>query len=288
MPACLPCYLRQVQSVLEVAGADEETAYQVFAQVLPMLGALDREKTPAENSTLVLLRAYAALGQGDPFRAARAASNRQAWEWLARCERRATKAKDPLLFALKVAAAGNIVDLGILKDFDLGASVAEVEAAAFARLDYDALKYYLEKAKQVLVVGDNSGEIVLDRLLLRTLGREGRRVLYAVKAGPVLNDATRQDAAEARLGELAEVIDTGSNYLGVVEGHYSREFGQAMAESGLVIAKGQANYETLEGTLFAGTKTFFLLRAKCAVIAAHLGVPPMAAVLVQNRPRQGG
>lgn len=283
VPACLACYLRQVQATLEAAGADEETAYRVMEGIFPLILTLDRSKSPAENTTLVLLRTYEVLGQDDPYRAARAESNRRAWRWLGELEKMAGAARDPLLFAIKVAAAGNIIDLGLVSTYDLGPGLAEIDQLSFARLDYADFKAALAKARQVLVIGDNSGEIVLDRLLLRQLGQGGRRVIYAVKGGPISNDATWEDAAAARLAELAEIIDTGSNYLGVVEEHCGAALRRAMQDSDLIIAKGQANYETLEGQSLAGDKTFFLLRAKCAVVAQHLGVPQMAPVLARNR-----
>jgi uncharacterized protein with ATP-grasp and redox domains len=271
--------------VVEAAGAEQELAYRVIEEVIPMLLKLDREKSPAENSTLLLRRAYAVLGQEDPFRAAKAESNRMALAWLPHLERMVAEAPDPLVAALKVSVAGNIIDMGILPGRALNPDFEELEGISFARFDYQELREALSRAKRVLVIGDNSGEIVLDRLLLEELSRGDRRVAYAVKAGPILNDATRADAREAGLEELAEVVDTGSDYLGVIEGYCSRDFIRIVEDSELIIAKGQANYETLEGHPLAGEKTFFLLRAKCPVVAAHLGVPPMAAVLVRNQPR---
>lgn len=271
--------------MVEAAGADQETAYQVLEKVIPMLLELDREKTPAENSTLLLRQAYAVLGQEDPFRTAKAESNRMALAWLPIFERRAAETPDPLVAALKVSVAGNIIDMGILPERALNPAFEELEKLAFARFDYQELREALSRAKRVLVIGDNSGEIVLDRLLLKELSRGNRRVAYAVKAGPILNDATRADARQAGLEELVEVVDTGSDYLGVIEEHCSHDFIRIVEDSELIIAKGQANYETLESHPLAGERTFFLLRAKCPVVAAHLGVPPMAAVLVQNRSR---
>ncbi|MCR4418760.1 MAG: ARMT1-like domain-containing protein [Clostridia bacterium] len=285
--ACVPCYLRQVQSTLEVAGADEDSSYRVWQEVLPVILALDRSRSPAENSSVVLHRAYAVLGAEDPFRAARAKSNHEAWAWLPYLEKRRAQSRDRLLFALGVSVMGNMVDMGILPGYDLEANLRELDELVFARFDYPELAERLARAEKILVVGDNSGEIVWDRLLLEELGRGGRRVSYAVKAGPILNDATWSDAEEARLEQVAEVIDTGSNYLGVVEERCSPAFLSALAASDLVIAKGQANYETLEGTRLAGDKTFFLLRAKCPVVAAHLRVPRLAAALVRNRPEAG-
>jgi uncharacterized protein with ATP-grasp and redox domains len=96
------------------------------------------------------------------------------------------------------------------------------------------------------------------------------------------NDATMEDVEGTGISNLAKIITTGSNYLGVIPEKCSEELCSVMESASIVLAKGQANYETLEGTSLAGDKTFFLLQAKCSVIAEHLGVEPGDSVLVRN------
>jgi hypothetical protein len=119
----------------------------------------------------------------------------------------------------------------------------------------------------VLYLGDNAGETVFDRVLIEALEPP---VLYAVKGGPVLNDATLDDALAAGLETCATIIDNGSRAPGTVLDLCSAEFRGAFDAAPLVIAKGQANYETLSE---AGPRVFCLLQAKCPVIAEDMRVP---------------
>jgi uncharacterized protein with ATP-grasp and redox domains len=108
------------------------------------------------------------------------------------------------------------------------------------------------------------------------------RVVYAVKGGPVLNDATREDALAAGLGTCATVVDNGSEAPGTILDLCSAEFRDAFAKAPLIIAKGQANYETLSE---AGPRVFCLLQVKCPVIAYDVDAPVGGIVVRQSRRR---
>jgi uncharacterized protein with ATP-grasp and redox domains len=125
----------------------------------------------------------------------------------------------------------------------------------------------------VLFLADNAGETVFDRVLIERLEP---RVLYGVKGGPILNDATRGDALAAGLDTCATIIDNGSRAPGTVLDFCSSEFRDTFDGAPLVIAKGQANYETLSD---AGPRVFCLMQAKCPVIADDLRVPVGSAVV---------
>jgi uncharacterized protein with ATP-grasp and redox domains len=120
----------------------------------------------------------------------------------------------------------------------------------------------------ILYLADNAGEIVFDRLLLEQLA--GARLKVAVKGGAVINDATRRDAEQAGIGEVAEIIDTGSDTPGVVLEETGDGFREEFGRAELVIAKGQGNYEALSE---APREVFFLLMVKCDVLASDLGEP---------------
>jgi len=100
-----------------------------------------------------------------------------------------------------------------------------------------------------------------------------------VKGGPTLNDATREDALAAGLDRVAEIVSTGSDAPGTVLARCAEEFHRLYEQAELVIAKGQANYETLSEE---GPKVFFLLQVKCPVIARDAGVPVGSIVLKQG------
>jgi uncharacterized protein with ATP-grasp and redox domains len=135
-----------------------------------------------------------------------------------------------------------------------------------------AFKEAPARAGTLLYIGDNAGEIVFDKLLLETIAAQhpAMKRLFAVRGGPVINDVTDRDAERVKMGEVAEVVSTGYAAPGVILKRSSRKFRRAFASADLVLAKGQGNYESLAAE--GGAKVFFLLRAKCRVIARDLGV----------------
>ena len=148
--------------------------------------------------------------------------------------------------------------MGIMPDYDVSAGIQQ-ELAEIGRHVYFSAVWTKEA---LVVIGDNSGEIVFDYLLLAHLKNFSKELYYVVKGGPILNDATIDDAEEAGMHLLAEVVTTGNSYLGVVPELCDEKLSSLMRSAGMILAKGQANYETLEGTSFAGERAFFLLRAK--------------------------
>jgi uncharacterized protein with ATP-grasp and redox domains len=71
----------------------------------------------------------------------------------------------------------------------------EIEETIGNKLDdIDRLKESITRPKKVLHLADNAGEKVFDRLFLEELLKHNVEVTYAVKGGPILNDATFRDA----------------------------------------------------------------------------------------------
>jgi len=124
----------------------------------------------------------------------------------------------------------------------------------------------VRRAENILYLADNAGEIVLDRLLIGQLPVE--RVTVVVKGEPVINDATMDDAIIAGLPKIVEVIDNGSDAPGTILETCSQAFRNRFENTDLIIAKGQGNYETLSD---ANKNIFFILKAKCPIIARDLG-----------------
>ena len=212
----------------------------------------------------------------DPYRAAKAASTRQALALYPRLRKLVQEADDGPDVAVRLSIAGNIIDLGPEQQYDLWDVIERVLAQPFALDDREAFWEALATADRVLYLADNAGETVFDRLLIEVLDVP---VVYAVKGGPVLNDATVEDALAAGLDRVAEVIHTGSDAPGTILDRCSNDFRQLYHNAVMVIAKGQANYETLSE---AGPRVFFLLQAKCPVIAHDAGVPVGSIVLKQG------
>ncbi|CAA7601337.1 Protein of unknown function DUF89 [Acididesulfobacillus acetoxydans] len=283
---CIPCYFKQIVNTLKVLKINDQEGQRVLLGVLPLLPGLDPEATPAENSSLIFRKVYELIANEDPYAQAKAESNSLALGMLPKLREVVSESADPLHTACSAAVAGNIIDMGILPDYDLEASLKDALSAGFALDDYPAFREKLKTARSVLILGDNSGEIAFDTLLTGELCRRGVEVVYAVKGEPILNDATLADARQVGMDETARVITNGNGFLGTILKHCSPEFLKAFEEADIIISKGQANFESLESTEEAGEKTFFLLRAKCEVVAQNLGTEFGVMVFRQNQPRR--
>jgi uncharacterized protein with ATP-grasp and redox domains len=120
-----------------------------------------------------------------------------------------------------------------------------------------------------LYLADNAGETFLDRILIEELVKREVKVTYVVKDAAILNDATFQDAEISGVAQVARVISTGTDCMGILFNECSDEFLKEFKMSELVISKGQGNYESLNDTL--NKEIFFLLKIKCPLIAENIG-----------------
>lgn len=279
---CIPCYLAQCINAMAKGKVPKNLQAGQLTELLPAVAMLDQNLTPAENSSVILHQLVRNLGGRDLFAEAKRESNRLALEQLPRLTSMLRESPDPLFTSLQFAVAGNVVDLGLFEDYDLAKAIDDVLKYDFKRSDYEGFRHLLEDAGSIFIIGDNSGEIVFDRLLAEELLGMGKQVTYGVKGGFILNDATMEDARQAGLDKIVRVVDSGCNYLGTLADNCSEEFLSLLTQADLIISKGQANYESLEGADMAGNRTFFLLKAKCPVVAGHLKVNYGDLVFVRN------
>jgi len=275
---CYPCFLKQAHSSINFITKDESKRIWVLKEVSKILSELDAEQSPAYNSSLVLFRVNELAGANDPYAQAREDYNRIALELLPRLREEIQASMDPLEEALRVSVVGNVIDLGIKHQIDIEGTLEKARGEGFKIFEIEEFRSALEKAKRVLYILDNAGEIVFDMLLIEQLRKIGKMVIAVVRGSPILNDAVLKDAKEVGLDKIAKVIDTGNNFVGVIRERCSPVFLKALDSADLVIAKGQGNYETLEGTR---PNIFFILKAKCEAVAEQLGVQEGDLVLKQ-------
>ncbi|MBO8138378.1 MAG: DUF89 family protein [Desulfotomaculum sp.] len=268
---CVHCYLKQAVTCMTIFGIDEEKQHKILFELMDDIKKLDRSRTPAENSTELLLKLYRQLGSDDPYQKVKKQSNDLALELYPKLKQILMQSNDRLYDALKISVAGNIIDLGIKRDFDINASLEHSLNVGFSKDHYGKFLDKLEKVDELLIIGDNAGEIVFDKLLVEELVEMGKKVTYAVKSGPILNDATIDDALYVGMDKVAGVITTGSNYLGVPLQEISPEFKKLLNTMELVISKGQANFESLEHAELAVGRVFFLLKIKCEGVGKAAG-----------------
>jgi len=263
---CLPCFVEQALRAARTATNDDRLIKEVLDEVGCMIKDTPMENTPAESGIRVYGKIREITGVADPYRKIKKQHIAEAKALYPELEKMVTRANDPLLTAIRIAIAGNVIDLGINKTFDLVADIKKILSQDFALFDYTAFKKVLNKAENVLYIGDNAGESVFDKLLIKQLKKP---VKYAVRSQPIINDVTMQDALDSGLDEVAELIDSGSMAPGTILRYSTPEFLEIYQKADLVISKGQGNYEGLSDE---NRTIFFLLKAKCPVIAGDLGV----------------
>jgi uncharacterized protein with ATP-grasp and redox domains len=179
------------------------------------------------------------------------------------------EAEDKLDVALHLAAAGNIIDLGIGTSLDTKESILAIVQTPFAIDHTERFRNELAEGKTLLYLLDNSGEIVFDRLLIELLKEMGLHVVAAVKSIPIINDVMMEDADMTGLSSLVKVIETGSGDIGLNLKNASAEFKDVLEHADMIVAKGHGHFETCDAL---DENIYFLLKAKCPVVARALDI----------------
>ncbi len=240
-------------------------------------GQLDLRQPPSTYTSKMLIAAMEFLGEPDPFRQMRQEQNEKSREWAKRCDAELERKEEPLQVALVCAAAGNVIDVGPRHRFDFAATLAR---ARLAHDDTGRLQEKLKKAQRLVYILDNAGEALFDQLVLKRLAVPA--VTIVARSTPILNDVTVDEARQLGFEQLGRVIGTGSPFLGVDLNTVSDEFRAVYYNADVVIAKGHANFESLVDD---GRDGFYLLTAKCELVAGRLGVNLGDSVLYYSKGR---
>ncbi len=275
-PECKRCFQRQAQQSAQRIGLDNVATESLLKSVRHRLDATPEDETPPVTASDIHALIRQQSGNPDPYHEAKAEATQHALSLFPKLKQLIASSADPLETAVRIAIAGNIIDLGVSEQYDLEASIERVLVTEPAINHISELKQALSQAKQLLFLADNAGETVMDRLLIEQLHIP---ITYVVKGGPAVNDATRDDATSAGLEKVCEIIDHGAATLGTLLERCNDDFRRRFEEAELVIAKGMANYESLNNSR---SGIFFLLQAKCAVVAADLGVEEKSLIVLQS------
>jgi len=268
---CIICALNQVIATTEIAHVAEDDRRKLMQKAIDKIS----ERGIARNNCDIIDDCYRIatkfIGDEDPYREIKLFYDREIMKLLPDLKEHIKKSDDPLRAALRLAIAGNLIDLAASGHEVSLESVLEkiryVDEEGFYTDESDTLAEALKNGKTLLVLGDNCGEIAMDKLLIETI-RElypHISVQYGVRGYPSVNDVTREDAEVVHMEEVAEVIDNGDNHLGTLLHRTSYAFNRSFYEADVVIAKGMGNYEGLN-TCNRGN-IWFCLVAKCNTIA---------------------
>lgn len=268
---CIACILRQVVEACEQATEDTILRYHAMRNAVMYLNTLGSKELDHVTVGSELHRIVRqTTGNPDPYRELKKMSNRAALEWVSKFGG-GVGSNSTLLDAVSLAALGNLIDYGAKKTSQ--SPEALVSRAIDTKIDPEVvaqLKELVKASRHVLYLCDNAGEIAFDKTLVSTIRTLGPDVTVAVRGGPVVNDATIDDAHDVGMTKLAKTITTGAAVSGVLLAESSQEFLEAFNESDLIVSKGQGNLESL---LRINTKpnTIYVFKVKCNPIAKRFG-----------------
>lgn len=268
---CIPCFLRQTLDILRMHTSDQRIHQEVMREVLTRMPELDLQQCPPEIAKPIHRLIREKTGADDPYREAKERSNRIALKLYPQLKSRIANSEHPQETALRLAIAGNIIDLGFQKEILLSDIEISIKEALNQSLPIDAVERLFREiacSKLILYVGDNAGEIVFDRLFIETMPE--KEVIFAVRGSPILNDATIEDAENTGLTNIVKVIEAGSDAPGLLLNDCTADFLDIFQKADLVIAKGQGNYETLSDSTRKNVCCLF--KVKCPVVARDSGL----------------
>jgi len=264
---CIPCFMRQALAAARQATEDKKQQREVLDKVASLIPTLPLDATPIDMGRKIHRVVKEVTRTLDPYREVKRQCNDHALKLSSQFRKRVDASCDPLLAALKLAAASNVIDFAVTSDFDLNRSIEESLTNDLDLVDYPVLKERLESVEEVLYIGDNAGEIVFDRIVVEQLNRLGKKVTFVVRREPIINDVTIEDASYVGMDKIAKVITSGSDAPGTSLRYCTEEFIHTFNRSKLILAKGQGNFEGLSNE---DAPLFFLLKVKCPVVAREL------------------
>ncbi len=274
---CIPCFMTQALRAGKTAGLKEKQIKELLDEVGSMIHTIPMESSPPEAGAVIYQKVREISKVDDPFLNVKKKNIGEALNLYPDLKKQVRQSKDPLLTAIRLAIAGNVIDLGVNRVFNLKKDIEQILTQDFAIFDYNAFCKHLEQAKTIYYLGDNAGESVFDRILIEEMHKP---VNFVVRDIPVINDVTREDAIMAGLGKITKIISSGSAAPGIVPPLCNPAFMEQLRKADMIISKGQGNYEGLSKEPLP---LFFLLKVKCHVIARDLGVSENSIILKQQK-----
>jgi uncharacterized protein with ATP-grasp and redox domains len=197
---------------------------------------------------------------------------------------RIESSQDPVETALALARAANYIDFGAMNHVDEDTCLGLLEGAALRKDEREVFRHLMAEcsdAQRFLLITDNCGEIVLDKLFLEQLKKRfpWLKLQVLVRGQEVLNDVTPEDAVYTGICRIAEIISNGKAIAGTVYDMLPDEARRALDRVDVIFAKGQGNYESLSGQ---GRHIYYTFLCKCDLFTSRFSVPPLTGMLVEE------
>ncbi len=274
-PECIGCLFNQILRAFTIIKPDisRETVISAQKRVMEYLIESDINEISAPIvGTFSYNLVAEMLGIEDPYEHLKDKYNKLALEYYDDVKFIVNHTEDPLFEAIAAAALGNTVDFASQHEIDLINDIKNFSSNKFKINDYNEFKASIERINenkgQLLILADNCGEIVFDKLLVETIKNlySDIEIIVAVRSKPIINDATLKDAESIGLTKIVKVIES-NPVPGVDIPSATDEFKTYFYEkNGIILSKGQGNFETLYGMEIPNKEVYYLLKAKCVLM----------------------
>ena len=196
-----------------------------------------------------------------------------------------SSATDPIRRALQYVMKGNYIDFGVLSDVNSEKLMELLSQAKDQTIDeqiFEELMQDLTSAKNMVLLTDNCGEIVLDKLLIRTIMSQfpDLQIHVIVRGGHALNDATMEDACQVGLPDLVKVIGNGTCLQGTYLPDISKEARDLLEQADVILSKGQGNFDSLQ---YCGLNIYYLFLCKCDLFTKRFHTHLYNGILTNDR-----
>ena len=282
---CLPCLLNQGIRVARLYLENEEEQRILLKSIIAEIAVMDHNASAPYIAHKVHRALKEALQNPDPYQKEKLYYNQEMLKLEDDFFRLVETAIDPLDVALKLAAAGNIIDFG--PGYDLSRdnvlkTIKESMEKDYSQEVFISLASALKDANKLLYLGDNAGEIVFDKIFIRTIKEcyPHLQIDFATRGTPIMNDVTEEDAYMVGIDTYANIINNGTDIPGTILEHCSDSFVNVFNKADVIISKGQGNFESLYGNGY--NNLYYIFLCKCDLFMDRFGARRNDLVLMKE------
>lgn len=264
---CLPCMLKQALEAVRKTTDDAKIHDKVLSETINLMTKYKQYRNSPDLAREIHKIIREQTGIEDPYAEIKEKDLNAAKGIYSYLKEFIQSKDNSLYWALKIAATGNNIDAAIYSNIDVKKCIENELEKEFSICDIEIMEKKLQAASNILVIGDNTGETIFDKIMIESF--PNINITYGVRSESIINDVTEKDAVASGLDQVSKIVPTGCGAPGTILEDCSDEFIDIYNKSDIIISKGQGNYEALseeKGNIF------FLLKAKCPMISQKLNV----------------
>ena len=269
-PDCFACLYEQALRVTKALECDEACAFRLLKKGAGVIKELEPNQTPPEAAAILYPALAKEVGCEDLYEKQKRDSINLALKYLDFVFKKIDKSQNPLDAALRAAVAGNVIDFATQKSFDIAKEIENIFEVSFAIDEKPLFLERLAKARRLVVIGDNVGEHLFDKLFLELVAKfyPDMERFYFTRGRPIINDVTFKEAKAIGMDRVCTIIDSGVDTPGFIYEKANEEARRIYDSADLVLAKGMGNFECMES--LQDERLFFLFKVKCSVVAKRV------------------